>query len=216
MSICRFGWIVEYQKMGLVEDGTGVGVSMLQPRRQVGVGVLVVGLHLLGVLAWWTARHEAPPSRRSSEAASITVLLPQLLAEDESRKKLPPERPDRRARANMERNAASIALSVPAIDTVVAAPAQSASAEPPISPAADLNLVLSSKALSSLAGYLQRLDPAPAVVCRNVQLQVTRRGAVERPFRCPGPRCPRPNRMGGPRWHPSPAARARFPRHAVR
>ena len=106
MSICRFGWIVEYQKMGLAEDSTGVGVSVFQP---------------------------------------------QPVIEDESRKKLPPERPDRRARANMESNAASMSLSVPAIDTVVAAPAQSASAEPPTPAASGLNLVLSGKALSSLA-----------------------------------------------------------------
>lgn len=151
MSTCRFGWIVEYQKMGLAEDSTGVGVSVFQPRRHVGVGVLVVSLHLLGVLAWWTARHEMPPDRRSSEAASITVLLPQPVAEEESRKKLPPERPDRRARANRESNAASMPLSVPAIDTVVAAPAQSVSAEPPTPAASGLNLVLSGKALSSLA-----------------------------------------------------------------
>lgn len=137
--------------MGLAQDGIGAGRSVLAPWRQGGMAVVVVSLHLLGVLAWWTVRHEVPPSRRSSEPASITVLLPSLMAEDVSRKKLTPERPDRRARANMQSNTASMSLSVPTIDSVVAVPAQSASAEPPTPAASDLNLILARKALSSLA-----------------------------------------------------------------
>jgi hypothetical protein len=137
--------------MGLAQDGIGAGRSVLAPRRQVGVAVVVVSLHLLGVLAWWTARHVAPVNGKSTEPASIVVLLPLLVSNDAVHKKEPPlERFRRRADTHTKRSAGSISLSLPAADAALAAQAQSASAEPPTA-ASDLNLILSRKALSSLA-----------------------------------------------------------------
>lgn len=138
--------------MGSFQDGMGVALNVLAPRRQVGVAVVVVSLHLLGLLAWWSARHEAPASGKSSQPASITVLLTPLVNDDEVHKKKPPtERSGRRADSHMTRSAAPISLALPSTDTALSAPGPSATAEPPTAAASDLNLILSRKALSSLA-----------------------------------------------------------------
>lgn len=138
--------------MGSFHHGMGAAMNVLAPRRQVGVAVVVVSLHLLGLLAWWTTRQAAPATGKSRPPASITVLLQPLVADDDvHHRQSKPEQLGRRPDAPTKRNAASISLALPDAGAALTAPALSASAPPPTTAASALNLILPRKALSSLA-----------------------------------------------------------------
>lgn len=51
------------------------GVRAHSPSRQVGVGMAVMGLHLLLLSAWWTSRPDMRPSRKGVDAVTVTVWL---------------------------------------------------------------------------------------------------------------------------------------------
>ncbi len=125
--------------------------------RQVSVGLLVVGLHLLAVLAWWTLGRDQQPTRKTEELASITIWLPGLPelstepAKPVNRQQVPSsELSRRRDRDNAKRTFGAALTTAPTSDAALMPAAESASVEVPMPPASALNLTLSRKALSSL------------------------------------------------------------------
>lgn len=134
------------------------GVSVSNPLRQVGVGVAVVGLHLLLVLAWWTFRPDVRPPSKDVDVAPVTVWLRELPTLSSEPVKLerpqrvsPPARSVRRDRDNPERNSAA-SLGPLTTDGAAATPsAETALAEVPKPLGPTLNLTLSRDALKSLA-----------------------------------------------------------------
>jgi hypothetical protein len=132
-------------------------VRVFHRRRQVSVGLVVVGLHLLAVLAWWTLGRDQQPTRKSEELASITIWLPgvpELSTEPAklvNRQHSPSsELSRRRDRDNAKRTFGATLTTAPTFDAALMPAAQSASAEVPTPPASALDLTLSRKALSSL------------------------------------------------------------------
>ena len=131
-------------------------MSPLYRARQAGVGLVVVGLHLMGLLAWWTmdsAMHAYPSA---VVAPSIAVWLPALpTLTTEYAKRLRPESappPDPLRRGGTTERSRTAMLALPAVDGAAVAPSTgSASTEAPTAPAPALNLTLSRQALSTLA-----------------------------------------------------------------
>ena len=131
-------------------------VSPWYRARQGSVGLLVMGLHLMGLLAWWSMDSAMRAYPKSVVAPSIAVWLPALPAlSTEVAKRLRPESappPDRLRRGDTTQHSRAVGLALPAENGAVAAPsAESASAEAPTAPAPALNLTLSRQALASLA-----------------------------------------------------------------
>ena len=142
--------------MVVIREGWGVGVSLLRRGRQAGVGLVVVGLHLLGLLAWWTMGSAMRAYPSPVLAPSVAVWLPALPAlSTEYAKRLRPESappPDPQRRGDTTEHSRAAVLALPAADSAVAAPsAESASTEAPTAPAPALNLTLSRQAQASLA-----------------------------------------------------------------
>jgi hypothetical protein len=115
-----------------------------------------VGLHLAGLLAWWTQGYEMRLAQKPAEIASIAVWLPQLSTPfTEREKKLDrkptaaPERPQSDARALHSATAATQTQA--SDDAAVHVPlAQGSVALAPTAPASALDLTLTRKALSAL------------------------------------------------------------------
>lgn len=131
-------------------------MSLAYRVRQAGVGLIVVGLHLMGLLAWWTMDSAMRAYPNSVVAPSIAVWLPALpTLTTEYAKRLRPEPtppPDRLRRGETTQHSRAAGLALPAENGAVAAPsAESASAEAQTPPAPSLNLTLSSQALANLA-----------------------------------------------------------------
>lgn len=131
-------------------------MSLAYRVRQAGVGLIVVGLHLMGLLAWWTTGSAMRAYPNSVVAPSIAVWLPALpTLTTEYAKRLRPEPtppPDRLRRGETTQHSRAAGLALPAENGAVAAPsAESASAEAQTPPAPSLNLTLSSQALATLA-----------------------------------------------------------------
>jgi hypothetical protein len=131
-------------------------VSLLRRGRDAGVGLVVVGLHLMGLLAWWTMGSAIRAYPSPVEAPTVAVWLPALpalsteYAKRRSPESVPPADPLRRGYSTERSHAAVLAL--PAANNPVAAPsAGSALVETPTAPAPALNLTLSRQALASLA-----------------------------------------------------------------
>lgn len=128
-------------------------MSTLYRARQASVGMVVVGLHLMGLLAWWTTGSAMRSYPSPVAAPSIVVWLQALPAiPTKFEKRLRPESPPPSARARRsdttERPRAAV-LALAAVDSTVAAPqAESTLVEAPTAPA--LNLTLSRQALANL------------------------------------------------------------------
>lgn len=144
--------------MVVIREDWGMGVSLLRRGRQAGVGLVVVGVHLMGLLAWWTMGSAMRAYPSPVLAPSVAVWLPALPAlSTEYAKRLRPEPtppPDRLRRGDITQHSRAAGLALPAENGAVAAPsAESASAEvqPSPAPAPALNLTLSRQALASLA-----------------------------------------------------------------
>lgn len=125
--------------------------------RQLSVGLLVVGLHLVAVLAWWTLGRDQQSTRKSGELARITIWLPrppELSTEQAklvNRQQVPSsELLRRRDRDNTEHLSGAALTTAPTFDAALMPAAESAAAEVPMPPASALNLTLSRKALTSL------------------------------------------------------------------
>ena len=133
-------------------------MSVSHPLRRVGVGVAVVGLHLLLVFAWWMFRPDMRPPRKDVDVASVTVWLRELptLSTEPVKLERPqrvsaPDRSVRRDRDDPERNSAASSGPL-TTDGVAAMPAADiASAAVPKRLGSTLNLTLSREALKSLA-----------------------------------------------------------------
>lgn len=161
-------------------ESQGTGVNVFHRVRQVSVGSVVVGLHLLAVLGWWTLARDLQPNRKGEEVAPITIWLPGLpeLSTEQAklvnRQHLPSsELSRRRDRDNTERTSGAALTTAPTFDAAVMPAAESASAEVPTPPASALNLTLSRKALTSLvapsiAAQSPFHGPLPATIERQI------------------------------------------------
>ena len=134
--------------------------------RQVSVGLVVAGLHLVGLLLWWTAEHGMQLVRSDTRLASVAVWLPPLSPLDTSqekptirRQKNQPPAPESsglrrlRNRSPAEASHPEVSTTTPATNGIPA-PTQAhnsvdATTETPTAPA--LNLSLSRKAITSVA-----------------------------------------------------------------
>lgn len=131
---------------------------------QASVGLVVVGLHLVGLLLWWTTERGMQLVRRETRLASVAVWLPALPSLD-TRQAKPPSRPQQQAAQGVpvprKLHDSIPAAPTPALDATTA-PASNGvflpadaprSAEAPAQtpPAPTLNLNLSRKAITSVA-----------------------------------------------------------------
>lgn len=139
----------------VIREDRALRISPPHRARQASVGLVIVGLHLMGLLAWWSMGSAMRAYPSAVVAPSIAVWLPTLpTLSTEVAKRLrpepvPPADPLRRGDATERSRAAVSAL--PAADSAVAAPsAESASTEAPTAPAPALNLTLSRQALAPL------------------------------------------------------------------
>jgi len=139
----------------VIRDNRALRISPLHRARQASVGLVIAGLHLMGLLAWWSMGSAMRAYPSPVVAPSIAVWLPALpTLSTEVAKRLrpepvPPADPLRRGDTTERFRAAESAL--PAADSAVAAPsAESASTEAPTAPAPALNLTLSRQALAPL------------------------------------------------------------------
>lgn len=131
-------------------------MSLAYRERQASVGLIVVGLHLMGLLAWWTTGSAMRAYPSPVAAPSIAVWLPALpTLSTEYAKRLKPESappPDPLRHGDTTEHSRAAVQALPAADSAVAAPsADSALIETPTAPAPALNLTLSRPALASLA-----------------------------------------------------------------
>lgn len=132
--------------------------STRRPHRasQASIGLVVVGLHLFGVLVWWTAERGMHWVRSDEQRlATIAVWLPTLAAIDTKHKKpVAPRQRDNspaepRHTQNSTTTSASTGISAPALTeqngSVAVQSSPQTQTEPP------LNLNLSRKAIASVA-----------------------------------------------------------------
>lgn len=139
----------------VIREDRALRISPLHRARQAGVGLVIVGLHLMGLLAWWSmgsAMHAYPSPVL---VPSIAVWLPTLpTLSTEVAKRLRPELAppvDPLRRGNNTEHSRAAELAIPAADSAVAvSSAESASTEAPTAPAPALNLTLSRQALAPL------------------------------------------------------------------
>jgi len=139
----------------VIRDNRALRISPLHRARQASVGLVIAGLHLMGLLAWWSMGSAMRAYPSPVVAPSIAVWLPALptfsteVAKRLRPEPVPPADPLRRGDTTERSRAAESAL--PAADSAVAAPsAESASTEAPTAPAPALNLTLSRQALAPL------------------------------------------------------------------
>jgi hypothetical protein len=166
------------------------GYAPFSRRRELrlGAGLLVVGLHLVGLLAWWTQGYEMRLAQKPAQMAAIAVWLPELSAPRSEREKalapkkmVAPERTHSGARGLPRATAA--AQTNTADDATVHAPSdQGAVALAPAASAPALDLSLSRKALSALApsGFAEKSPfhkRLPATVEQQVALAFAEKGA---------------------------------------
>jgi hypothetical protein len=155
--------------------------------RRLGAGLVVVGLHLAGLLAWWTQGYEMRLAEKPVQLVPIAIWLPPLSVPFTEREKalvpkktVAPERTHSGASALPSATAATQTKT--ADDAVVHAPGdQGAVALAPAASAPALDLTLSRKALTALAPrsfadkspFHGRL---PATVEQQVSLAFSERG----------------------------------------
>lgn len=130
-------------------------MSLLRRARQASVGLVVVGLHLMGLWTWWTMGSAMRAFPSHVVVPSITVWLPAMPTtptEQATRLNLPSMfRPDPTRRGDTTDNSRTEQLAVPAANSAVAAPStESTLAGTQTSPASGLNLTLSRQALAPL------------------------------------------------------------------
>lgn len=113
------------------------------------VGVLVLGAHLAGVLAWWTMGHNMPLARNAGALAPLTVWLPQLQVPlmEQLKRAVPPESP-LSERPRPSGDAASTAVNDVAAQPSAAPSAEGAATETAAASTSPLNLNLPRKALA--------------------------------------------------------------------
>lgn len=127
--------------------------------RKVGVGAVVVGLHLVGLLTWWTVDRGMQPPRKASVPDAVAVWLPAfspvrtlpttLQKRQQQSGSSDSPRPADRAVPPLAKWVASVEL--PASAAQVQSAAEGVTAQPPMAPASALNLKLSGKTLSTLS-----------------------------------------------------------------
>ena len=138
-------------------------MSTQRRARQASIGLAVMGLHLAGLLVWWTAEHSMQLFRNHTPLASVAVWLPELPALGTNQSQ-PPKREQQTAQASSglrgQRNS-SAAVDTPTVDATTTsvsigtpltteAPG-SADIPAEISGPPALNLNLSRKAITSVA-----------------------------------------------------------------
>lgn len=121
--------------------------------RHAGVGMLVFGLHLLGVLTWWTLESDMHPARRDRELPSIAVWLPALpvlsiVHATRADSRHTPVQPGTLGSTASERPVVAGASRLPAVEPMAFPVSEGVPA--PASPAPALDLTLSRKALTAL------------------------------------------------------------------
>lgn len=121
--------------------------------RQVSVGMVVAGLHLMGVFAWWTLQSDMHPARKDRELASIAVWLPALpmLSIVHATRVDPRHTPAQsgpRDSSTPERPVVATESTLPAGEAMARSLSEAVPAPPSSAPA--LDLTLSRKALTSL------------------------------------------------------------------
>ena len=136
----------------VIREDNGFGVSLFRRGRQAGVGLVVVGLHLMGLLAWWTMGSAMRAYPSPVVAPSVAVWLPALSTEYAKRlTREPTSPPEPLRRGDTTEHSRAAVLALPAANSAAAVPsADSASAEAPTAPAPALNLTLSRQALATL------------------------------------------------------------------
>lgn len=139
-------------------------MSVQRRASQASVGLLVVGVHLVGVLLWWTAEHGMQLVRHGARLASVAVWLPALPPLDTRQAKQPSrqhQQPAQGASVSRKQRDSTPAAPNHTLDAT-AAPASNGvslpteafkspetTTETPTAPA--LNLNLSRKAITSVA-----------------------------------------------------------------
>lgn len=136
---------------------TGSRVSLSRPWRQIGVGLVVLGVHGLSLLAWVTHGRDTVAASKST-VVSITVSLPGLpetpvpLTQRETRPRVSPVQPPLNHADTARRAYSGAPVASPAVGAVPDVPGgQPLSAHAQSPPTSTLQLDLSRKALSALA-----------------------------------------------------------------
>lgn len=139
----------------VIREVRALRISPLHRARQASVGLVIVGLHLMGLVAWWSMGSAMRAYPSPVLVPSIAVWLPTLpTLSTEVAKRLRPEpvpAADPLRRGDTTARSRTAGLALPAADSAVAAPpAESTSTEAPMAPAPALNLTLSRQALAPL------------------------------------------------------------------
>jgi hypothetical protein len=125
--------------------------------RQFGIALVVAGMHLVGLLAWWTHGYSVRLAQTASNVAPITLWLPQLSTPlTEHERTLVPKQTVAQERAHSDakalRSATVATQAMTGDDAVVHAPSdQGDTVQASQGTAPALNLTLSRKALTALA-----------------------------------------------------------------
>ena len=126
-------------------------------QRQAGVGLLVLGLHLLAIMAWWSQEHHLPKLHHDSVVTPISVWLQELPKTVAPQLKAMPAHtaPTQQYSAPQkdQQHPASTASTEPAasLDAIPAPASNSAGLPAPASSAPALNLNIAPKDMASLA-----------------------------------------------------------------
>lgn len=138
-------------------------MSTQRRARQASVGLVVVGLHLVGLLLWWMAERGMQMVRSDTRRASIAVWLPALSPLEARHAKPPsrqipkqppaPESPSLHRPRDSSPTEASTATAVPATDGLPVPEETRRTADAPseTATAPTLNLNLTRKAITSVA-----------------------------------------------------------------
>ena len=130
-------------------------MSLLRRARQATVGLVVVGLHLVGLLTWWTMGRDMRAFPSPVVVPSIAVWLPALpTPPTEQAKRLnqpSTPRPYPTRHGDITEDSQAVKLAFPAANSVVtASPAESTTVEAQTPAAPSLNLALLRQALAPL------------------------------------------------------------------
>nr|WP_295773870.1 hypothetical protein [Rhodoferax sp.] len=140
----------------------GTVVGQRRPLSQASVGLVVAGLHLAGLMLWWTLDHGMRLPPRAARLPSIAVWLPALAKPVDQAPKLPSRRqqpaPDTTAKPRPHDGSKPID-STPTVDATpvsasngISLPTEaSGPIEPPVQTKPSLNLSLSAKDVKSAA-----------------------------------------------------------------
>jgi hypothetical protein len=139
----------------VIREARALRISPLHRARQASVGLVIAGLHLMGLLAWWSMGSAMRAYPSPVGAPSIAVWLPALpTLSTEVAKRLKPEpshHPDRVRRGDTAEPSRAAGLALPAANSVVtASPAESTLVEAQTPSAPGLDLTLSRQALAPL------------------------------------------------------------------